>query len=159
MTTPIRGKVARVLNEREIAINVGAKKGVTVSMCFDVIHSEAEDIIDPDTGEELGSIERPKVRVEIVHAQEKLSVATTFQTERVNVGGHLGPFALALMPPKWIHKYETLRTKDKGWFPHHEVDSYVKIGDCVVQVIEENERERLALATDTQDLNAPLEET
>lgn len=159
MTQLIRGKVARVLNEREIAINVGTAKGVVVGMFFDVMHAEVEDIIDPDTDEVLGSIERPKVRVEIVHAQEKLSVATTFQTERVNVGGYLGPFARSLMPPKWIEKYETLRAQDKGWSPLHEKDSYVKIGDCVVEVTEENERERLALTTDTQDLNASLEGT
>ena len=32
MTKPIFGKVARVLNEREIAINVGAEKSVTIGM-------------------------------------------------------------------------------------------------------------------------------
>ena len=159
MSQPIRGKVARVLNEREIAINVGTAKGVAVGMYFDVMHAEVEDIIDPDTDEVLESIERPKVRVEIIHAQEKLSVATTFQTERVNVGGYLGPFARSLMPPKWIEKHETLRVQDKGWSPLHEKDSYVKIGDCVVQVIEENEREKQALTTETQDLGVSFEGT
>ena len=42
----------------------------------------------------------------------------------------------SLMPPKWIKKYETLRTEDKGWYPLHEEDSYVNVGDPVVQVIE-----------------------
>ena len=37
MTKPIRGKVARVLNTREIAINVGTANGVTVGMYFDVM--------------------------------------------------------------------------------------------------------------------------
>ena len=159
MIQPIRGKVARVLNEREVAINVGTSKGVAVGMYFDVMHAEVADIIDPDTDEVLGSIERPKVRVEIVHAQEKLSVATTFQTEQINIGGYLGPFARSLMPPKWIEKYETLRAQDKGWSPLHEKDSYVKVGDCVVQVIEENERERQVLTADTKDLSATFEGT
>ncbi len=159
MIQPIRGKVARVLNEREVAINVGTAKGVAVGMYFDVMHAEVADIIDPDTDEVLGSIERPKVRIENVHAQEKLSVATTFQTEQINIGGHLGPFARSLMPPKWIEKYETLRVQDKGWSPLHEKDSYVKVGDCVVQVIEENERERQVLTADTKDLSATFEGT
>ena len=37
MTDPIRGKVARILNSREIAINVGRDDGVYRGMYFDVI--------------------------------------------------------------------------------------------------------------------------
>ena len=70
MTKPIRGKVARVLNTREIAINVGVEDGVTVGMYFDVMDLQYEDIRDPDTDEVLGSIERPKVRVKVIHVQE-----------------------------------------------------------------------------------------
>ena len=69
MITPIRGKVARVLNKHEIAINVGTAKGVAVGMYFDVMDAY-DEIEDPDTGEVLGSLERPKVRVKIVHVQE-----------------------------------------------------------------------------------------
>ena len=159
MITPIRGKVARVLNEREFAINVGTAGGVTVGMYFDVMQAEEKDIVDPDTEEVLGSIERPKVRVEIIHAQEKLSVATTFQTEQVNVGGYLGPFARSLMPAKWVEKLETLRVQEKGWSPLHEKDSFVKVGDRVVQVIEESERKGNVIERDTKDLSVANSET
>ena len=137
MSEPIRGKVARVRNEREIVINVGTTHGVDVGMCFDVVEAQDEEIKDPDTGEVLGSIECPKVRVEVTHVQEKLSIASTYQVEKVNIGGyggHFGPFARSLMPPKWIEKYETLRTRDKGWSPLSERESYVKVGDPIVQV-------------------------
>ncbi len=112
MITPIRGKVAHILNTREIAINVGTENGVTVGMYFDVMDAHYENITDPDTNEVLGSLERPKVRVKIIHVQEKLSLATTYRKERVNTGGTgrgipLGPFARALMPPTWVEKYET----------------------------------------------------
>ena len=134
MTEPIRGKVASVINEREIAINVGTAHGVDVGMYFNVIDIQDEEIRDPDTDEVLGSIERPKVRVRVTHVQEKLSVAGTYQTKKVNIGGTFGPFARSLMPPEWIEKYETLRTEDKGWSPIYEEESYVKVGDPVVQV-------------------------
>ena len=75
MVKPIRGKVARVLNKHEIAINVGTAHGVAVGMYFDVIDANELDIKDPDTGEVLGSIERGKIRVKITYVQEKLSVA------------------------------------------------------------------------------------
>ena len=146
MTEPIRGKVASVLNAREIAINVGTENGVTVGMYFDVLDAHYEDIKDPDTGEVLGSIERQKVRVKIIHVQEKLSLAATYRTKRVNTGGTgklvaLGPFSRALMPPNWITKYETLSTTEKTKDVLDEKDSYVNVGDPVVQATEENEAE------------------
>ena len=145
MNEPIRGKVASVINEREIAINVGTVHGVKVGMDFDVIDIYDEEVKDPDTEEVLGSIERPKVRVRVAHVQEKLSVASTYRTKTVNIGGEgglFGPFARSLMPPEWIEKYETLRAEDKAWSPLSEEDSYVKVGDPVVQVIDLRETEQ-----------------
>ena len=153
MTQPIRGKVARVLNKREIAINIGSDHGVTVDMYFDVMSAIETDIIDPDTGEVLGAIERPKVRVKITHTQEKLSVASTYKSELVNVGG-TGTRAsvildaalslsgtLAHMPPNWVEKYETLEKKGETETPLDEEESIVKTGDSVVQVFEVDEEE------------------
>ena len=144
MTEPIRGKIAAVLNEREIALNLGSAKGVSVGMYFDVMSLESGDIIDPDTKDVLGSIERPKVRVRVTEVQEKFSVASTYRSERVNVGGtfenkifDMGPFARALMPPKWITKPETLKTSKKILEALNEEDSYVQVGDPVRQVLKE----------------------
>ena len=135
MTEPIRGKVARILNSREIVINLGATTGVVVGMYFDVVDPKGEDIRDPDTNKILGSIDRPKVRVRVTKVQDELSLATT-QEKRVNIGG-IGNFSRLLMPPRWITQYESLRTKEKTWEDLSEEESYVKIGDPVIQVIEE----------------------
>ncbi len=146
MTEPIRGKIARVLNEREIAINVGTTHGVTVGMYFDVMDAHDEDVRDPDTNEVLGSIERPKVRVKVTYIQERLSVASTYRSESVNIGGSgydiLGPFSRSLMPPNWVTKYETLKKKEKISDELNEEDSLAKTGDPVVQVIETQEAEQ-----------------
>ena len=149
MTEPIRGSVARVLNEREIAINLGFTKGVTVGMYFDVIDPKGEDIKDPETGKSLGSLELRKVRVRVTRVQENLSVATTYRSEKVNVGGTgpgpfitLGPFARALMPPEWVTEYETLHKTGKTPDDLEESDSAVKTGDPVVQVLEVDQPEQ-----------------
>lgn len=147
MTQPIRGKVAQVLNNREIAINLGTAKGVTIGMYFDVVDANGQNIKDPDTGEVLGSIERSKVRVKITRVQEKLSVATTYRSEKVNVGGTgpsitLGPFARALMPPEWVTKYETLHNTGETPDYLEKSDSAVKTGDPVVQVFEVDQPEQ-----------------
>lgn len=138
MTKPIRGKVARILTSRDMVINVGSKSGVVVGMRFEVMDTKGKDIQDPDTGELLGSIERPKVRVEVSKVQERLSVASTYEEFSVNVGGiGFGPsLSPLLMPPKWVTKVETLKTEEKTWEDLDEEDSYVNIGDPVVQVLE-----------------------
>lgn len=137
----IRGKVARILNSRELAINVGAKDGVVIGMFFDILDPKGEDIKDPDTGDILGSIERPKVRVQITKVQDRLSVASTYRKKEVNVGGRgttlgtLGTIGEMFMPPKYVTMYETLKTTEKTWEDLDEQESYVKTGDPVVQVV------------------------
>ena len=138
MTTqvkPIRGKVARVLNDREVALNRGLDHGVSRGMEFDILSRNAQEVRDPDTDELLGSPQRPKVRVRVnLVYNDKMSVAETFRKRRVNVGGKgvgLGLFE----PPKWEDHYETLRIEDARVDEIGELDSYVSRGDPVVQVL------------------------
>ena len=142
MTAPLRGKVARILNSRDMAINIGSRGGVAAGMRFDVIDASGQDIQDPDTGELLGSVERSKVRVEISRVQERFSVASTYRQERVNVGGTGltgidSPISQFFMPAKWETRYETLKTEEGTGEDLHERDSYVRVGDPVVQVLDE----------------------
>lgn len=138
----IRGKVARILNSRELVLNVGSAKGVIAGMYFDILDIKGEDILDPDSGELLGSIERPKVRVQVTSVEERLSVASTYKKKTINVGGRgSGTNLLGLsdlfMPPKYIEKHETLKTTEKTWEDLSESESYVKTGDNVIQVLNE----------------------
>ncbi len=139
MAELIRGKVAQVLNAREIAINKGYDDGVTQGMYFDVMSLDSGEIRDPDTGKVLGSIKRTKVRVKVTEVHKKLAVASTYERATVDSSFSLGPYARSLMPASWINKYEieTLRKSDL-FFPVDSDgdDSDVKIGDPVVQVIE-----------------------
>ena len=142
MTKPIKGKVAHVLNTREIAINKGSTDGVAVGMHFDVMDTCYSNIKDPDTKQVLGSIERAKVRVKIIDVQEKLSLATTYRTEKENTGPRISDLMLG---SDWRTRHETLKTGGKlGNQPDEldEEDSYVKTGDPVVQVSEAIDKER-----------------
>lgn len=140
----LRGKVARVLNSRELAINLGLEHGVGVGNLFDVLDPKGEDITDPETGEVLGSVERPKVRVKVISVQEKLCIASTYKSRKVNIGGMgrdlgFGRMADMLRPPEYVTKYETLKTKEKTWEDLDEKESFVKTGDPVVLVVEASE--------------------
>ncbi|PZO14331.1 MAG: hypothetical protein DCE87_11260 [Betaproteobacteria bacterium] len=111
-------------------------------MYFDVMDQKGENITDPDTEEVLGSIERPKVRVQVTQVLDRISIASTFKKKSINIGGaggsflnDLGAVSRALMPPKYVEKYETLKTDEQTWEDLNEEQSYVKTGDPVVQVI------------------------
>lgn len=136
--TPIRGKVARILSSRELALNIGAKHGVRLGMRFDVLDRKGEGITDPETHEELGSVIRPKVRVKVTLVEDRLSVASTYRTREVNVGGaglgNLG-FSNLFQPEKWVKRTETLKATDHSWEELDEAGSFVKIGDTVQQVV------------------------
>ncbi|MDE0041408.1 MAG: hypothetical protein OXT74_05195 [Candidatus Poribacteria bacterium] len=149
MNKPIRGKVARVLNGREIVLNIGTANGVVVDMYFDVIDADELEIRDPDTNQLLGSIERSKIRVKIIHAQEKLSVAACSPYVSVRQWKSSG----------WTSSRGTLGPFAKSLLQSEETDSEASVGDAVVQVIEETGEERKVLATDTKDLSASFEGT
>lgn len=77
----LRGKVAAILNKRELVINLGIDDGVQEGMRFVILNSKGVDVRDPDTGEILGSVEVPKTIVKIVRADgPHLAVARTFRT-------------------------------------------------------------------------------
>jgi hypothetical protein len=138
MATPITGKVARILNDRDIALNIGTDQGVSIGMFFDVLDTAGEEIRDPETNELLGSVDRVKVRVKVTRVQEKLSVASTFEKVRVNIGGEgvgISTFSSLLMPPKYVVKYKTLRLDETTRGEISESQSYVEIGDPVEQVL------------------------
>ena len=46
-----------------------------------------------------------------------------------------GMLSKALLPPNWETKYETLKTDEKTWEDLDERESFVKVGDPVVQVL------------------------
>jgi len=112
-TQTIKGKVAAILNSRELVINKGESAGIEKGMIFQIYGQR--DIKDPDSDAALGSIEYEKGRVKIVDVQEKLSIARTFKTYRENIGG-IGSlltepsrmFEPFLEPPNWVTHVQTL---------------------------------------------------
>ena len=128
MSTPIRGKVAYVLNNGDIVINIGAAHGVRPGMYFDVIDDHNLEIRDPDTQEVIGFLEVSKIEVQVIDTQEKISVATPHRSlERKTEDSYrVGPFARSLMPPGWLTE-DAISRGEKG--------SDVEVGNSVVQLI------------------------
>ena len=142
----IQGKVARVLNSREVALNVGSVQGVEVDMLFDILTPKGYEIKDPDTGEVLGSLERAKTRVRVVRVLDRIAVAATFRKTEVNVGGdgerirrYLYGENKAFEPPRWVTQYETLKTTESAWDELPDEDKHIATGDPVVQVFHDDD--------------------
>ena len=133
---PIHGKVARVLNSREVAINKGSDDGVEIGMIFKILSTKGSEIEDPDTGEPLGSVDLVKTSVKVTVVQERIAVASTYRRHRVNVGGSGLKLAGLFEPPKWETRFETLRIDEAAIEELDEEDSVVHTGDPVVQYLE-----------------------
>ncbi len=115
-TQPIRGKVARILSDRALVINIGEVDGVTYGMDFYI--SEIIPVKDPDTSKVLGQVEWPIVSLWVYDVQEHITVLHS--------------------------KDKTLSSGDKGPFSRSLLSSsraLVNIGDPVVQVLDGDEPE------------------
>lgn len=141
----LRGKVAAILNMRELAINIGANAGVKTDMIFRLLGEAV--LKDPDTDIELGTVQHEKGKLKVVKVEEKFAIARTFETYRVNIGG-VGTFGTTnvfgklFAPPEWVTRVKTLKYEQSGLeVPEQDANSIlVKVGD-IVELIEEIEKE------------------
>ena len=123
----IEGKVAKVLNSREVIINKGSSDGVETGMKFNIQEPEV-DVFDPDSKVLLGRLTRSKIRVEITEVQPQFSVARTFETyQEMNPEVSRSLFAF----PRPVTKVKTIRRMSD--FEFREGSVYVDIGDLVIQ--------------------------
>ncbi|MFT2753990.1 hypothetical protein [Clavibacter sp. Sh2088] len=110
--TRLRGKVAEVVSDREVILNRGADHGVQVGMYFAILDPGAVGITDPDTNEPLGDIKVVKIVVRAIEVAPKITLARTFRTRTINVGGTgalgLRGLASAMQEPNFVEKVEKL---------------------------------------------------
>lgn len=140
--TNIKGKVAKILNSRELVINVGSDSGVIEGMAFNVLDPSGEDIKDPDTGRVLGSLRRTKLQVKVTAVYSNMAVAITFKKTTHRIGrtaipafaSEFSTLARMLDVQRTVVKQETLKKPDEAYDPLDEKDSYVKVGDIVESV-------------------------
>jgi hypothetical protein len=131
----IQGKVSGILNEREITINIGSNQGVSDGMKFKILADSPIEVTDPQTHETLGIVDREKVRVVTMEVQERFSICKTYR--KIKTPGFVWP---SLWMTTASERYETLKVLDSSLpTPITEEESYVKIGDRVIQLIDEDE--------------------
>lgn len=78
MAHTVEGKVAKILNDTHLVVNLGAMHGVKVGTVFAIL-AEGDEVKDPDTGEVLGKWEVPKGYVIATHVQDRLTTCQAYQ--------------------------------------------------------------------------------
>lgn len=115
----LRGQVAELVSDREVILNRGSNHGVQQGQYFAILNPDTIGITDPETGEDLGGIRVVKVVVVAVEVAPKLTLARTFRTKTLNVGGNssalsaLASVSNMLAAPKYVETVEKL-TLDKN---------------------------------------------
>lgn len=131
----VQGKVAAILNARELVINRGEEAGVRTGMKFKVLADKPTEILDPDTGDVLDYIDREKVRVQAMDVKPKASICKTYRirSKGYSILSSTGDMIRELNTPSTSP--ETLRIQDSSLPPPlDEADSYVKKGDRVLEL-------------------------
>lgn len=138
MSDKIAGTVAKVLSDREVVLNRGAKDGVKIGDYIGIIDEEASKVPDPDTGDELGELTQFKTSLRITQLSESLSIASTYRVRRVNRGGlGMGMKALEmgrlLREPDWVDEPETMNV-DPESMAANQGTPVVAVGDAFLVV-------------------------
>ena len=77
MADLIEGKIAQILSDSMVVINIGTSAGVKLGMAF-VALAQGDEVADPETGDVLGRWEVPKGYLRVTHAQERLATCEGF---------------------------------------------------------------------------------
>lgn len=128
-TAKIEGKVAEIVSDRELILNRGSDHGVEKGMYFNILDTATDSIKDPDSGEVLGGFKRIKISVVAVEVGPKITLAQTFRSKRVNVGGHGINFGSAFTEPRYVDRMETLKLDPEAPRPIGPSESAVNVGD------------------------------
>ena len=79
-------RVINIIDEYTIVLNVGKVNGVSKNDKFLVYCIKPEDLIDPETNENLGKLEVVRGSGVAIHVQDKL---TTIKSDRIEEGGRI----------------------------------------------------------------------
>jgi hypothetical protein len=86
-TALLRGKVAKILNERDIALNIGSAQGVIKGMKFAIVGPTSQEIRDPETGEVLDVVDQLKALIQAKEVRERITICSTYKTPKLTPGG------------------------------------------------------------------------
>lgn len=85
-------KIAKIIDTQSIVINAGINENIKIGDEFQIIGSKGAKVTDPDTGNELGTLDAIKGRVVITQVYAKMAIAEskTYRKKPANLLGISG---------------------------------------------------------------------
>jgi hypothetical protein len=132
---PIEAKVAALISDFNIAINVGSSVKVTEGMKFSIRADSPIEIIDPDTGEILDIIDEEIIRVIVVDVKDRYSICTTYRTKFIG-NSPPSPFQsqLSIAMEDFIRRIPQHIIKESLVKPFSETHKRVDVDKSVIRV-------------------------
>lgn len=134
----MKGKIVHVKDQYTVVTNLGsANNHIREGMRFKIIKL-GEKIIDPDTNEELGVLEIPCGKVEVIHIQDNMSIMRSYEMIRSNDKREIkkhsyDPFDRGILTSLLQKQGEIIETIIPGE-EHRKPLSNVSIGDQVIKI-------------------------
>jgi len=97
VTTADEGRVIRLVTDDELLFNLGSNNGVRQGMIYNILDPATQNVVDPKTRENLGSLERIKAQVRVISVTERMSLGRVYPGRS---RGGLPYSAETLMGPK-----------------------------------------------------------
>jgi len=81
MAQTIEGKIAKILSDTLVIVNLGAMHGIRLGTIFTIL-AEGDEVTDPDSGEVLGNWEVPKGHVVVTNVQDRLCTCEAYEKQK-----------------------------------------------------------------------------
>lgn len=119
-------KIAKIISTTELVINAGLNQNINVGDKFQIIDKVgSEPVIDPDTGESLGTLDIIKGTVEVTSVYPNMSIVQSEQTTK-------SPFTqIAINPYQVREDLNVDKSQITGGTPQNK-NVPIKIGDIVI---------------------------
>jgi len=115
-------KVVKIISDEEIVVNAGYKQGIKKGQELEIF-VPGEEVIDPDTGRSLGTLDTIKAYVTVRDVYENMCVCINSETATRNF---LNPFeGFTITKPKRLNVDST---QISGGFKE---DRIIRVGDLV----------------------------
>lgn len=128
-TVALEGKVALLLNEREIVINIGTEQGVLKDQIFGVYLPKPIEVRNPETGDLLGEIDDIILKVVARRVNPRFTICEAVGYKTIGSGyalSSISPFISAIPEQEVPITFRVVdSTKPR---PIDEKDSIVKVG-------------------------------
>lgn len=129
-------KIVKIISTKQLVINAGQKQGIKLGDKFEILDKEnGPTITDPDTGQELGTLDIKKGIVEATSVYSNMSIVESpIRTNPFSFTSGVPTQLLKNFEQKSIPEDLNVNPKDISGLNTSKASSLIKIGDFVEKI-------------------------